>query len=63
MFGGHICPDGTRLHGNQYCCVGACDDKGNCVGGCCQNSKGFDPEEARRLFYQCELGRSTDDLK
>lgn len=48
----YICADGTLLsRDDNYCGFGACNLFGcNCDGGCRQNSKGYDEEEARRLY-------------
>ena len=49
----YICPDGTLLYRRNHCGVGACNFFGcNCDGGCRRNSKGFDKEEAQRLFLE-----------
>ena len=46
-----ICADGTPVQG-YYCGVGSCDGIGcKCDGGCRRNSKGFDEDEARRLYH------------
>lgn len=48
----YICADGTPLNRtDNFCGVGACNIFGcSCDGGCRQNSKGYDEEEARRLY-------------
>lgn len=49
----YICPDGTLLYGRVHCGVGSCNMFGcACEGGCRRNSKGFDKEEAQRLFLE-----------
>lgn len=49
----YICPDGSLLYGRNHCGVGVCNMFGcNCDGGCRHNSKGFDKEEAQKLFME-----------
>lgn len=54
-----ICADGTPLSAtNKFCGVERCNVHGcDCVGGCRRNSKGYDEEEAKRL-YRSRLGPS-----
>lgn len=49
----YICADGTPLgKDNSFCGFGACNLFGcDCNGGCRRNSKGYDEEEARRLYH------------
>ncbi len=47
-----VCPDGTYID-YAYCGVGPCNIFGcDCAGGCRRNSKGYDKEEARRLYNE-----------
>lgn len=48
----YICADGTPLDkDDSFCGFGACNMFGcDCDGGCRRNSKGYDEEEARRLY-------------
>lgn len=49
---GHICYDGTKADcyycGHRKCNVFGC----NCAGGCRRNGKGYNSNEALRLFFK-----------
>lgn len=47
-----ICADGTPLRNfDNFCGVGPCNLFGcDCEGGCRQNSKGYDEQEARKQY-------------
>lgn len=63
-----ICADGTSLldFRDSYCGVGPCNLFGcDCDGGCRQNSKGYDEEEAKRLYLEnfCPEPKNWEDFE
>lgn len=57
----YICADGTPLDkSDSFCGFGACNMFGcDCDGGCRRNSKGYDEEEARRLYRMRTENQNT----